>query len=176
MGKAGRAAGRYAIEVVADDDHPMRAADCLVGVGIAIEAGKGWYLPFGHTQEPPPPIEGQQELNMDAPEPLPPLKQLTQATVLQALRPLLTAAKLQRVSANDKAGLLALAEAEGWYWSAPVSFDTSIAGYLIGERAVGVRGLAFGRLGHELVEPKSLLGSGRKAIPFSRTAPGARAG
>ena len=174
--KAVRAAGRYAIEVVADDDHPMRAADCLVGVGIAIEAGKGWYLPFGHTQEPPPPIEGQQELNMDAPEPLPPLKQLTQATVLQALRPLLTAAKLQRVSANDKAGLLALVEAEGGYWSAPVSFDTSIAGYLIGERAVGVRGLAFGRLGHELVEPKSLLGSGRKAIPFSRTEPEACAG
>ena len=34
-----------------------------------------------------------------------------------------------------------------------------------------MRGLAFERLGHELIEPKALLGTGRKAIPYSRTTP-----
>ena len=45
-------AGRFAFDVVADDPHPMRAADHLVGLGFSIEAGSGWYVPFGHTQPP----------------------------------------------------------------------------------------------------------------------------
>ena len=67
--------------------------------------------------------------------------------------------------------MLALGSAPGGFWTAGIDFDTSIAGYVLGERSVEVRGLAFERLGHELVEEKTLLGTGRKAIPFSRTAP-----
>jgi DNA polymerase-1 len=172
--EAVRAAGRFGFEVVADDEHPMRAAYCLVGVALSIEAGRGWYVPFGHTQEPPPLQEGQQELDLEAgngAEPLPPLEQLPREAVLDAIAPLFLDPKIERVSNNGKNHLLALAAAPDGFWTASIDFDTSIAGYVLGERSVEVRGLAFERLGHELVEPKSLLGTGRKAIPFSRTAP-----
>ena len=170
MVKAVRSAGRFAFEVVADDEHPMRASASLVGVGISIASAKGWYVPFGHTQEPPPPIEGQQEMEVEAPEPLPPLKQLTQAVVLKALAPLFTSGTIERVAHNAKAGELALGEAEGGF-AFEVGFDTMVAAYLLGDSNVTVRALAFERLGQELVDPKMLRGTGRKAIPFSRTSP-----
>ena len=169
-----REAGRFGFELIADDEHPMRAAYCLVGIALSVESGKGWYIPFGHTQDPPPLQEGQQELVLDAGEaPPPPLKQLPREHVLEALGPLFTDPKLERVSNNGKNQLLALAQAPDGFWTERIDFDTSIAGYVLGERAVDVRGLAFERLGHELPEPKSLLGTGRKAIPFSRTTPDA---
>ena len=169
--KAIRKAGRFALEMVADDDHPMRAADCLVGIGLSAEAGTGWYVPFGHTREAAPPVEGQQELAMDEEAPSAPLKQLSPAVVLEALRPVLTDPEIERVSPNAKYALLAIAEHPDGYWPGDAAFDTSLAAYLVGDREVGVRGLAFERLGHELVDTKTLLGTGRKAIPFSRTDP-----
>ena len=176
--EAVRAAGRFGFEVVADDEHPMRAAHCLVGVALSIAAGTGWYLPFGHTQEPPPLQEGQQELDLtvedaggNGAEPAPPLQQLPREAVIEAIAPLFTDPAIERVSNSGKNQLLALGAAPDGFWTAAIDFDTSIAGYVLGERSVELRGLAFERLGHELVEPKSLLGTGRKAIPFSRTAP-----
>ncbi len=50
LAQAVRTAGRFAFELVADDPHPMRAADRLVGIGVSIEAARGWYVPFGHAQ------------------------------------------------------------------------------------------------------------------------------
>ena len=166
-----RAAGRFGFELVADDEHPMRAADCLVGIGIAVEPAEGWYVPFGHTQEPPPPVEGQQEMDTDPPPPPPPLKQLSPADVLTALEPLFTGDSIERVAHNAKAATLALAEAEGGFWPADAAFDTMVAAYVLGEANVTVRALALDRLGQELADPKELLGSGRKRIPFSRTTP-----
>ncbi|HJM75754.1 MAG TPA: DNA polymerase I [Dehalococcoidia bacterium] len=170
MVKAVRSVGRFAFEVVADDEHPMRASGSLVGIGISVASAKGWYVPFGHTQEPPPPIEGQQEMEVEAPDPLPALDQLTQAVVLKAIAPLFTSDKIERVTHNAKAGELAFGEAESGF-SFEVGFDTMVAAYLLGDSNVTVRALAFERLGQELVEPKTLLGTGRKAIPFSRTSP-----
>ena len=176
--EAVRAAGRFAFDVAADDEHPMRAAYGLVGVGLSIGEGTGWYVPFGHAREPAPPSEGQQELDLDAAvggdgagEAGPPLEQLPRAAALDALAPLFADAAVERVSHNAKNHLLALEAAPGGFPAAGVAFDTSIAGYVLGERSVEVRGLAFERLGHELVEAKALLGAGRKAIPFSRTDP-----
>ena len=168
--RAVRKAGRFAFEVVADDEHPMRAASSLVGIGVSVAAAEGWYVPFGHSQEPPPPVEGQQEMDVEPPELPPPLKQLAQADVLAALQPIFTDAKLSRVAHNAKAATLALAEAEGGFW-VDVEFDTMVAAYLLGDANATVRSLAFERLGHELVDPKTLLGTGRKAVPFSRTTP-----
>ena len=170
--EAVRAAGRFGFDVVADDDHPMRAAFGLVGIALSIEPGKGWYVPFGHTHEPAPLSEGQQELNLDASngaEPLPPLDQLPRDAALAALAPLFTDPDIERVAHQGKNHMLALGSAPGGFWMSGIDFDTSIAGYVLGERSVEVRGLAFERLGHELVEEKTLLGTGRKAIPFSRT-------
>ena len=170
--KAVRKAKRFGFELLADDEHPMRAAYGLVGLALSIEAGKGWYLPFGHTQDALPLQEGQQELALDDEQPAAaPIKQLPREAVLEAIDTLFTDPKLERVSNSGKNQLLALAQTPDGVWTEGIDFDTSIAGYVLGERAVDVRGLAFERLGHELPEPKSLLGTGRKAIPFSRTTP-----
>ena len=166
-----RAAGRFGFELVADDEHPLRAADCLVGIGISVEAAKGWYVPFGHTQEPPPPVEGQQEMDVEPEEPPPPLKQLSPAHVLGTLASLFAGDAVRRVGHNAKAAMVALGEAEDGFEAGEIEFDTMVAAYLLGDANVSVRGLAFDRLGQELVDPKTLLGSGRKAIPFSRTTP-----
>ncbi len=152
-----RAAGRFAFDLVADDSHPMRAADCLVGIGVSIEAGRGWYLPFGHSQ--PPLLDTG-----------PGGFQLTQAEVLAAFAPLFADPAIERVAHNAKNAILALSEAKGGFWSGPVGFDTMVAAYLLGESNMTVRGLAFDRFGHELVDPKTLLGTGRKAITFAQTA------
>ena len=153
-----RAAGRVAFDLVADDPHPMRAADRLVGLGISIEAGQGWYVPFGHAQAP---LLGSTDANF----------QLTQAEVLGALRPVLTDPAVRRVAHNGKNAMLALAEATDGYWLPAIEFDTMVAAYLLGDSNVTIRGLAFDRLGHELVDPKTLLGTGRKAITYAQTTP-----
>jgi DNA polymerase-1 len=155
-----RASRRAAIEVVADDPHPMRAADCLVGIAVSTQAGTGWYVPFGHVQAP---------LLRETDEPAP--FQLAQEEVLAALGPVLADPAFALVAHNGKNALLALAEARGGFWVERLVFDTMIAAYLLGDANVTVRGLAFERLGHELVDPKALLGTGRKAITFAQTAP-----
>ena len=166
-----RAAGRFGFELVADDEHPMRAADSLVGIGISIGPAKGWYVPFEHTQEPPPPVEGQQEMDVEPKQPAPLLKQLSRAHVLETIASLFAGDAVSRVGHNAKAATVALAEAGDGFEAGDVAFDTMVAAYLLGDANVSVRGLAFDRLGQELVDPKTLLGSGRKAIPFSRTTP-----
>ena len=152
-----RAAGRFAFELVADDSHPMRAADCLVGIGVSVKVGRGWYLPFGHSQP---------TLLDTGPGGF----QLAQSEVLAALAPLFADPAIERVAHNAKNALLALSEAKGGFWSGRIRFDTMIAAYLLGESNMTVRGLAFDRFGHELVDPKTLLGTGRKAITFAQTA------
>ena len=93
--------------------------------------------------------------------------QLTQAQVLAGLAPVFTDPAITRVAHNGKSMLLALAQAEGGFWTASIDFDTMVAAYLLGDSNVTVRGLAFDRLGHELIDPKVLLGTGRKAITFA---------
>ncbi|MBM4415482.1 MAG: DNA polymerase I [Chloroflexi bacterium] len=155
-----RMRGRAAIELVADAAHPMRAADCLVGFGLSVEAGQGWYLPFGHTQAPLLGDEG-------TPAPF----QLAQEEVLAAIVPVIADPAFRLVAHNGKNVQLPLAEARGGRWIERFDFDTMVAAYLLGDANATVRGLAFDRLGHELVEPKVLLGTGRKAITFAQTEP-----
>src|SRR5690606_25960819 len=107
--EAVRQTGTFGFEIVADDEHPVRAADCLVGVAISPEAGRAWYIPFGHqTAEQ---AAGQARMDVDG-EGAPGIEQLPRATVLEALAPLFTDPDIHRVAHNAKHGLLALAEAD----------------------------------------------------------------
>ena len=166
MVKRIRKAGRFAIDVIADDAHPIRAADCLVGVGISCEAEQGWYVPFGHRDAAAE--ELQQSLLDEADDAAGPgLEQLDRETVLEALAGLLGDARLTRIGHDAKYALLALAETEGGAWPTSVDFDTQVAAYLLGDLNMTLQKLAFDRLGAETVEPKEFLGTGRKAIPFA---------
>ena len=161
-----RAAGRFAFELVADDEHPMRAAERLVGIGLSAAEGLGWYVPFGHGAPAQP---GQQTMDLGTIDGAP--VQLSQAEVLTALRPVLTDPGIQRVAHNAKFAMVALAETVGGYELGPIAFDSMIAAYLLGNSNISIAGLAFDRLGYELVDSKTLLGTGRNASTFSGTTP-----
>jgi DNA polymerase-1 len=164
-------AGRFAFDVVANDSHPMRAAGFLVGISISCEDGKAWYLPFGHAA---PMSEGQQQSLMgddDAPE-TGKIEQLARSEVFDALLPLFTDANLERIGHNAKFGLLALAETEGGTWTQSINFDTQVAAYLLGDLNMSLQRLALDRLGATAIDPKSFLGTGKKAISLSEASVG----
>ncbi|MFN8584643.1 MAG: DNA polymerase I [Dehalococcoidia bacterium] len=157
-----RAAGRFAFDLVANDPHPMRAADQLVGLGLSVASGQGWYVPFGHAQA---------SLFLEGIAGTGGQFQLEQSDVLRTLEPVFTDPEIERVAHNGKNAMLALAEARDGFWTGAITFDTMVAAYLLGDSNVTVRGLAFDRVGHELVDPKVLLGTGRKALTFAQTTP-----
>ena len=190
--EAVQAARRFGFEVVADDEHPMRAG-VLPGGRRAQHRGRPGLVPAVRPHAGGAAAAGGAAgAGPDRPR--------TGARTVRAGRTgraLRTARSRRRRSSSWRARpssrrsrrcsptrrsspsptaartrMLALGAAPDGFWTQAINFDTSIAGYVLGERAVDVRGLAFERLGHELVEPKSLLGTGRKAIPFSRSAPG----
>lgn len=156
-----RASGRFAIEVVATDGHPMRAGDGLVGLAISAEAGQASYIPFGHI------AHGQGMLLMDeAPGDGP--QQLSRGEVFEALRPVLLDPAIKRVAHEAKYVTLALAESPEHVWPASIDFDTQIAAYLLGDSSMSLQRLAFDRLGVQTVDPKSFLGTASKAITFAQ--------
>jgi DNA polymerase-1 len=159
-----RTAGRFGFDLVGDDAHPMRAADKLVGIGLSTEAAQGWYVPFGHAQAS---LFTESGDGADSSKPF----QLMQSEVLRALEPVFTDPDIERVTHNAKNAILALAEAKDGFWCERIAFDTMVAAYLLGDSNVTVRGLAFDRLGYELVDPKVLLGIGRKALTYSQATP-----
>ena len=48
-----------------------------------------------------------------------------------------------------------------------LTFDTMVAAYLLGEKSLNLKALAFGRLGIEMTPISDLIGSGAKQIPMS---------
>ena len=156
-----RASGRFAIEVVATDGHPMRAGDGLVGLAISAEAGQASYIPFGHI------AHGQGMLLMDEAPGADP-QQLPRGEVFEALRPVLLDPAVKRVAHEAKYVTLALAESPEHVWPASIDFDTQIAAYLLGDSSMSLQRLAFDRLGVETIDPKSFLGTASKAITFAQ--------
>jgi DNA polymerase-1 len=163
--KAVKQSGRFAFQLVADDPHPIRAADCLVGFAISPEAGKASYVPFGHMA--PGESAAQQKLLEDDDDEAAP-DQLARGEVFKALAPLFTDPKIERIAHDGKQGLLALAEANEGFWTASIDFDTQIAAYDLGDSNMTLQRLAFDRLGVEAPEERDLLGSGRKKVAYSQ--------
>jgi DNA polymerase I len=154
-----RKSGRFAYHVVADDAHPVRASQALVGIAIAPEAGHASYVPFGHQ------VEAQGSLLDESPAGG---VQLPRDEVFEALRPIFTEEGVERYAHDSKYGMLALGMADASIWPATDDFDTQVAAYLLGDSSMSLQRLAFSRLRKDTVEPKSFLGTASKAIPFSR--------
>ncbi len=167
LATAVRSAGRFAFDLVANDPHPIRAADALVGISVAYEEGSASYIPFGHAAPVP---EGQQQSLMgddDAPE-TPEIEQLSRSETFEVLLPLFNERGIERIGHDAKFALLALAETDNGTWIESIDFDTQIAAYLLGDLNMSLQRLSRDRLGVETIEPKSFLGTGKKAIPFSQ--------
>lgn len=122
---------------------PMRAD--LVGISLAVKEGQGYYIPIGHR--------GAVQLG---------LKQ-----VLDALRPALTNPSIPKAGHNLKYDYIMLARYG--LQAAPLSFDTMIAEWLTNpdSRNLGLKNLAFARLGVQMTEIEHLLGKGKNQITMA---------
>ncbi len=119
----------------------------LVGISLSPAPGEAYYLPLGHRLLEAGP-------------------QLPQAEVLEVLEPLLRDPGLSKIAQNGKYDMMVLARYG--VELRPLSFDTMIAAHILGEKAVGLKALAFGRLGIEMTPISALIGSGAKGITMAQ--------
>ena len=120
---------------------PRQAA--LVGISLSIAPGKAWYLPVGHSSGNQLPIQ----------------------QVMDKLKPLLEDRKAAKVAHNGKYDMTVLQKYRVNVQN--LSFDTMIAAYLLGEKSLGLKPLAFAKLGVEMTPIANLIGSGAKQISMA---------
>jgi len=119
----------------------------MVGISLSPAPGEAYYIPVGHVGW------GQVE-------------QLPLEYVIDRLKPPLEDATLVKLAQNGKYDMTVLAE-----YGVTVnnlSFDTMIAAYLLGEKPLGLKALAFSKLGIEMTPITALIGSGTKQISMSQ--------
>ncbi|MGD2205396.1 MAG: DNA polymerase I [Anaerolineae bacterium] len=135
------------IDVESTSTDPMAAE--LVGIALSAEEGTGYYIPVGHKPN-------SQCTNL-------PISQVT-----KSLQPLLQNPNLPKYAHNANYDLTVLAEAG--LDVRPAACDTMIAEWLInpGSRNLGLKNLAWTRLGVEMTPIEELIGSGRSQITMDR--------
>jgi len=119
----------------------------LVGISLSPAPGEAYYIPVGHV--------GWEQVEQL------PLKQ-----VISRLKPLLEDANLAKLAHNGKYDMTVLAE-----YGVTVNnlaFDTMVAAYLLSEKSLGLKALAFSKLGVEMTPITTLIGSGTKQISMSQ--------
>jgi DNA polymerase I len=158
----------FDVETTSTD--PMRAE--LVGIALCAKEGEGYYIPVGHRLE-----AGGETLEVGGT--LSHL-QLPLSTVLAALQKPLTNSRIPKYGHNLKYDFTVLARLG--LRAAPLAFDTMLAEWLCdpASHSLGLKKLAFVRLGVEMTDIDALIGSGKKQItmdrvPVERAAPYAAA-
>lgn len=133
---------------------PMRAR--LVGISLCTLPGKAWYIPVGHL------LPGSSQLSLDE--------------VRARLAPILADPAIRKAGHNIKYDALVL-KRHGMPVS-PLSFDTMIAEFLVNpnSRNLGLKSLAWIRLGYQMTKIEELIGSGKNQVSMeyveiSRVAP-----
>jgi len=119
----------------------------LVGLSLSPSSGESYYVPVGHVGW------GQVE-------------QLPLEYVIERLKPLLEDLTLAKLAHNGKYDMTVLAE-----YGVTVNnltFDTMVAAYLLSENSLGLKALAFSRLGIEMTPISELIGSGTKQLSMSQ--------
>ena len=119
----------------------------LVGISISPAPGEAYYIPVGHVGW------GQVE-------------QLPLNQVINELKPRLEDTALAKLAHNGKYDMTVLAE-----YGVNVNnltFDTMLAAYLLGEKSLSLKALAFSKLGIEMTPISALIGSGAKQLSMSQ--------
>jgi len=135
----------FAFDTETTSLNPMAAR--LVGLSFAPAPGEAYYVPVGH-------------MGLD------PIGQLPLEEVIARLKPLLEDKKLAKLAHNGKYDMTVLAEHGITVQN--LSFDSMIAAYLLGEKSMGLKNLAFARLAVEMTPIAELIGAGAKAVPMSQ--------
>lgn len=139
------AAKTFAFDTETTGLDPMSAS--LVGISLSPAAGEAYYIPVGH-------------IGLDT------IAQLPLEEVIAKLKPVLEDKSLAKLAHNGKYDMAVLAE-----YGVTVnnlSFDSMVAAYLLGEKSMGLKALAFGRLAVEMTPISELIGVGKKTIPMSQ--------
>lgn len=130
-------AERIAIDVETDGLDPLRCE--LVGISIATSEQRGYYIPLNHN-------DGEQ---------------LSTEHVASTLGPVLS--DHQKVIAHNGKFDLHVLERHGFSGITLYS-DTMLSAYLLGENSLGLKDLAFNRLGMEMRNITELIGKGRNQL------------
>jgi DNA polymerase I len=132
------------VDVESTSLDPMAAS--LTGIALTSQEGRGYYLPVGHRG----------------------VAQLSLETVGAKIGPLLADPAIGKVAHNANYDLTVLAE--HGLEVAPVTCDTMIAEWLLnpGSHNLGLKNLAWTRLGVEMTSIEELIGSGKKQITMDR--------
>ncbi|MGE0668535.1 MAG: DNA polymerase I [Sphingomonadales bacterium] len=153
---AAAAQGFVAVDTETTSVQPMLAN--LVGVSLAIEAGKACYIPIGHTGS-----GGAGTLDLDGDRP----QQLSKQDVLARLKPLLEDPGVLKIGQNIKYDAVMFAK-EG-IAVAPVD-DTMLISYVLegGAHGHGMDELSELHLGHQTIKFADVAGSGKNQVTFDR--------
>ena len=120
----------------------------IVGISLAVREGEGYYIPVGHNTG----------TNL-------PLKK-----VLSALESPMTNPRIGKIAHNAKYDYIVLAKFG--LIVAPLTFDTMLAEFIIdpSSRNLGLKNLAFVKLGEEMTHIEELIGKGKKQLSMADVA------
>ena len=118
----------------------------LVGISLSSAPAEAFYIPVGHRT-------------------LSQIVQLPLSQVTAKLKPPLEDAKIAKLAQNGKFDMTVLAEYGIKLRN--LAFDTMIAAYLLGEKSLGLKALAFNKLGIEMTPITDLIGTGAKQISMA---------
>jgi DNA polymerase-1 len=133
-----------AIEVETTGEKAMMAD--LIGIAISPARGRAFYIPLGHQ-------------GLNQPQQLP----LTQVTT--RLKAILENASIGKIVYNGKHVMAVLAGCGAKLVN--LNFDPMLAAYLLGEKSLGLKALAFNKLGIEIATLAELTGTGKKQSSLS---------
>ena len=138
---AARLAGArsFVIDVETTAKEAMHAQ--LVGIALSAAPGEAYYVPVGHI--------GWQGL-----------RQLPLPQAIDRLKPLIEDPRIAKTAHNGNYDMSVLAQHGVKLQN--LSFDTMIAAHLLGEKSLGLKALAFSKLGIEMTPLSALIGSGAK--------------
>jgi DNA polymerase-1 len=152
-----RAAGRVAIATESSAVDPLRGG--VVGMGVSVEGGSAWYLPFGHHQPFELTFEGEGQGEVRN---LPGLDTAKMA----ALKGVLEDPAVEKTGHDLKRSALALTR-HGVSLDG-LAFDTMVASYVLdpGRRGHDLKDLSMAVFSHRSMDVKDVTGSGRSKVAF----------
>jgi DNA polymerase I len=142
-----RAAGRFALRIVADGPSCVRAT--LVGLVFSTAPRRARYVPLGHQG-----FGGENTLD--------------RATALAVLKPILEDVSIQKVGHDLKADMIVLAHHD--VTLAGLDIDTMLASYLIDatKSSEELEPTVLEQLGYKALTQEEVCGKGVKALPFAQ--------
>ncbi len=120
----------------------------IVGISLAVKEGEGYYIPVGHSFG----------------------NNLSLKKVLSALEAPMTNPKIGKLAHNAKYDYIVLAKFG--LTITPLTFDTMLAEFILdpGSRHLGLKNLAFVKLGEEMTHIEELIGKGKKQLSMADVA------